>query len=182
MTAPSFDATHAVRFDLSRGSVRAGGDDDYVLLVPSNALGRLMASAPQEAAEALARTMGTAIGRRARARLENVASASIEALVTQLAGQAALAGLGALAVERWGRALVVVIEGSPLASALLAPLVASALEATFERQVWCTLLSSEGNAARILVASERAIERVRDWMAGGVPWGDTLTRLQGAAS
>jgi hypothetical protein len=182
MTAPSFDATHAVRFDLNRGSVRAGGEDECLLLVPSNALARLVASAPPQAAEALGHTMGAAIGRRTRARLEDVASASIEAVVTQLAGQAALAGVGALAVERWGRALVVLIEGSPLATALLVPLVASALEATFERKVWCALLSTEGNNARILVASEQGIARVRNWMASGVPWGDALTRLQGGAS
>jgi len=182
MVAPSFDATHAVQFDLSRGSVRSGSEQDRVLLVPTNALTHLVAAAPPEAAEALGHALGEAIGRRARARLQDVATASIEAVVTQLAGETALAGIGAVGVERWGRALVVVVEGSPLASPLLVPLIASALEATFARRVWCTLLSSEGQAARVLVASERGVERVRSWIASGVPWGDALTRLQGGAA
>jgi hypothetical protein len=177
MVAPSFDATHSIQFDLGRGNVRSG--DEQVLLVPANALAHLTAVAPAEARQALGHALGAAIGRRARARLQDVGEASIEAVVTQLAGEAALAGIGSLSIERWGRAIVVLVEGSPLAHTLLAPLVDSALEAMFGRKVWCTLLSGEDPAARVLVASERGTERVRDWIASGVPWGSALTRLQG---
>jgi hypothetical protein len=182
MVAPSFDATNAVQFDLGRGSVRSGAEQDSVLLVPSKALAQLVAAAPEEAAEALGHALGDGIGRRACGRLQDVATASVEAVVTQLAGEAALAGIGALAVERWGRALVVLVDGCPLASSLLVPLIASALEATFGRKVWGVLLSNEGGVARVLVASERGVERVRGWIASGVPWGDALTRLQGDAA
>src|SRR5580698_7411325 len=101
MAAPSFDATHSIQFDLGRGNVRSG--DEQVLLVPANALASLTAVAPAEASQGL----GRALGRRARARLDDVAEASIEAVVTQLAGEAALAGIGSLSIERWGQALVV---------------------------------------------------------------------------
>lgn len=177
MAAPSFDATHSIQFDLGRGNVRSG--DEQVLLVPANALASLTAVAPAEASQGLGRAIGAAIGRRARARLDDVAEASIEAVVTQLAGEAALAGIGSLSIERWGQALVVLVEASPLAHSLLAPLVASALEAIFGRAVWCALLSGEDPHARLLVASERSTERVREWIASGVSWGNALTRLQG---
>jgi hypothetical protein len=178
MTAPSFDATHAIQFDLSRGNVRSGEEQECVLLVPAAALARLAAAAPAEASDALGNALGDAIGRRARARL-GAGDDSIEAVVTQLAGEAALAGIGSVSIERWGRAVVVLVEGSPLASALLAPLVGSALQAMFGLRVWCALLSSEAQLTRVLVASESGTERVRHWIASGVPWGSALTRLQG---
>ncbi|HEY8041852.1 MAG TPA: hypothetical protein VIF15_18740 [Polyangiaceae bacterium] len=179
MTAPSFDPTHAVRFDLPRGSVRAGGEG--VLLVPTAALDDLVLSAPAEAIEALGRALGAAIGRRAAARM-NPSTAAIEAFVTHLAGEAAIAGVGALSVERWGRALVVVVEDSPLVGTLLSPLVAAAVEAASGRPVACTLLSRDERSARILVGSERGVGRVREWVAAGVPWGEAIARLHGGVT
>jgi hypothetical protein len=74
---------------------------------------------------------------------------------------------------------VVVIENSSLAGTLLAPLVASAIEAAFGRKVWSTLLSRDERTARVLVASERAVGSVRDAIASGTPWGQALTMLHG---
>lgn len=180
MTAPPFDPTHAVRFDLPRGSVRAGADGDRLLLVPTSALDDLVLSAPPEAVESFARATGSVIGRRAAARMSDPQSAPIDVFVTQLAGEAALAGVGALTVERWGRALVVVVEHSPLAGSLLVPLVAAALDAAAGRRVWCTLLSRDEHAARVLVGGEAGVGRVRDWIASGVAWGEAIARLHGA--
>jgi len=179
MVAPSFDPTHTVRFDLPSGSVRTGGDDDPVLLVPCTALDELVLSAPTEAVEVLGRALGAAIGRRTAARLKAPEGASVEAFVTQLAGEGAVAGIGVLSIERWGRALVVVIERSPLAGALLAPFVASAVEAALGRKVWSLLLSRDERAARVLVASERAVDRVRETIAAGKPWGQAIASLHG---
>ncbi len=181
MAAPSFDPKHAVRFDLPRGAVRAGGDGERVLLVPTNALDDLVLSAPAEAVESLGRALGSAIGRRAAARMDAKA-ASVEDFVTQLAGEAALAGVGTLGIERWGRALVVVVEGSPLAGTLLSPLVAAAVEASSGRRVASTLLSRDERAARVLVGSESGVARVRDWVASGVAWGEALARLHGGGA
>jgi hypothetical protein len=179
MVAPSFDPTHAVRFDLPRGSVRARGNGDALLLVPSAALVELVLVAPAEAVEALGRALGSAIGRRAAARMGDPAAASIDEFITQLAGEAALTGIGVMSMERWGRALVVVVQESPLTGTLLVPVVASALEAASGRKVWCALLTREEQMARILIASERAAERVRGWIAAGTPWGEALTKLHG---
>jgi hypothetical protein len=182
MVAPSFDPTHAVRFDLPRGSVRTRGDDDPVLLVPTAALEDLILSAPPEAAEALGRALGAAIGRRAAARMGDPQRASIDTFVAQLAGEAAIAGVGSLSLERWGRALVVVIEDSPLVDTLLAPLVAAALKAASGRSAFCTLLARDNRAARILVASERAIARARGWMASGMGWSEAVVKLHGGGA
>jgi hypothetical protein len=182
MAAPSFDPTHAVRFDLPRGSVRTRGDDDRVLLVPIEALDGLLMSAPQEAAETLGRALGAAVGRRAAVRMGDPQDASIDAFVTQLAGEAAVAGIGALSVERWGHALVVVIDDSPLVGTLLAAFVASALEAATGRRAHCTLLARDHRTVRILVGSERSIARAREWIASGVRWSEAIVKLHGGGA
>jgi hypothetical protein len=182
MAVPSFDPTHAVRFDLPHGSIRAGGDGgERVLLVPTSALDDLVLSAPLEAVEALGRALGAAIGRRAAARMDPQ-SAPLDAFVMQLAGEAALAGIGSLSVERWGRALVVVVEDSPLSGTILAPLVAAAVEAASGKHVACALLSRDERAARVLLGSETGIARAREWIASGVPWGEALVKLHGGAA
>jgi hypothetical protein len=182
MVASSFDPTHAVRFDVPRGSVRTRGDDDRVLLVPTAALDDLVLSAAPEAVEALGRALGAAIGRRAASRMGDPQSASMDSFVEQLAGEAAIAGVGVLSIERWGRALIVVIEDSPLVGTLLAPIVASAIEAASGRRASCTLLSRDDRAARILVGSERGVSRVREWIASGVGWSEAVGKLHGGGA
>jgi hypothetical protein len=182
MVAPSFDPTHAVRFDLTHGSVLAGGDGgERVLLVPIGALDDLVLSAPQEAVEALGRALGSAIGRRAAARMDPK-TVPMDAFVTQLAGEAAIAGVGLLSIERWGRALVAVVDDSPLAGTLLAPLLAGAVEAASGRRVSCALLSRDERTARVLLGSEAGIMRAREWIASGLPWAEALAKLHGGGA
>jgi len=182
MSAASFNATQSVRFDLIHGAVRAGTSDDRLLLVPLAALVDLANAAPPAAAEALGRALGAAIGARAAARIGDATGTSLEGFVTQLAGEAALAGAGVLSVERWGRALVVVLEDSPLPGGLVAALVGAALDAASGRKVATALLSREAHAARVLVSSDSAVRRVRDWMAAGASWGDAIAKLHGGGS
>jgi hypothetical protein len=176
---PSFDSTHAVRFDLALGSVRAGNHEERLLLVPSSALDDLILSASAEAVDGFARAIGAAIGRRVAARVGSGSDSSVEAFVVQLAGECAIAGVGTVALERWGRAMVVVLEHSPLPTAFLCPVVAAAIEAAAGRSVSCMLLTRDNAAARVLVTSEGAAARAREWIASGLPWGEALTRLQG---
>jgi hypothetical protein len=178
MTDASFDPTHAVRFDLAHGAVHAGAHGERLVMVPSAALEQWVALAPQESSEGLGRAMGTAIGRRAAARIESLVSASPELFITQLAGEAAMAGLGTLSVERWGRALVVLVDDCPLPTSLLAAFVAGAIEASTGRGVSTLLLDRDGGSARVLVTGEPGTRRVRDWMAEGETWGAALARLQ----
>jgi hypothetical protein len=181
MAASSFDATGAVEFDLSHGAVRAGSNREPVLLLPCSALDDLALSAPAEA-EALGRSLGAAIGKRAALRLGEPHEASVEGFVAQLAGECALAGIGVVSIERWGRALVVVIEESPLAGPLLAPLVAAAIESALGKPVSSALLSRDARMARVLVASEGAVKQVQKATAAGTPWGEALTQLHAGRS
>jgi hypothetical protein len=183
----SFDSTHAIRFDLASGAVRAANHDERLLLVPSSALDDLILSASAETVDAFGRSLGSVIGRRAAARLGSggadvVRAASVESVVAQLAGEAAVAGVGVLALERWGRAMVVLVEDSPLPAPLLAPVVASALEAAAGRPVSCTLLARDGRSARVLVGSEGAVARVREAIAAGKSWGEAIVMLHGGRS
>jgi len=181
MAATTFDPTHAVRFDLPQGRVHAGGESERVLLVPSGAIDDISLSAPPEAVEALGRAIGASIGRRAAARMGNAQAVSLEAFVTQLAGEFAISGVGVLSIERWGRALVAVVEGSPLNGTLLAPLVAASLEASSGRGVSCALLARDEYMARLFVGSPSGVDRMRDWIGSGVSWTDAIARLQGGA-
>jgi hypothetical protein len=45
--------------------------------------------------------------------------------------------------------------------------------------VGSVLLVHDDGASRVLIASERGIERVRAWMMAGTPWGDALVKLHG---
>lgn len=182
MPDTSFNATQSVRFDLARGAVRSGASDDRLLLVPLAALVELANAAPPAAAAGLGRALGAAIGSRAAARIGDPKGTSLEGFVTQLAGEAALAGAGVLSVERWGRALVVVLEDSPLPGALVAALVGGALDAASGRKVATALLSNDAHGVRVLVSSDGAVRRVRDWMASGVSWGDAIAKLHGGGS
>src|SRR5260370_40764965 len=93
MAAPTFDSARAVRFDLVRGSVQAGSQDERLLLVPAAALSNLVAAAPPETAHTLARSRGTPIGTRASMRSGDAAGASVDPFVTPLAGAPARAGI-----------------------------------------------------------------------------------------
>lgn len=153
-----------------------------MLLVPAAALDDLALSVPPEALEALGRSIGTSIGRRAAARIGDAQGATVEAFVTQVAGEAAVAGVGALSVERWGRALVVVVEGSSLTGTLLGAVVGAAVEAAAGRRVSCALLTRDERVARFFVGGESGCARIKEWIGSGATWGEALVKLHGGAA
>src|SRR5262249_41229814 len=151
------------------------------VLVPAEALLALAGAAGPEAAVAFARRLGEAMGRRVAARLSGeVAAAPVDAVVEHLGGELALAGLGSLALERWGKAVVLVVDQSPL-GALLEGVLAAAVEAavsstdpTSGRGIQVVRLEREGIRARFLLGGAAGTGRVRAWLAEGVPWGEAL--------
>lgn len=179
MANAAFEADRVVRFDLPQGSVHAG-DDERVVLFPVTALAELAREAPPATIEAVGRALGDALGKRVAAGLggaEGVRGATLEAVITRLAGEAAVLGWGAVSLERWGRAMLLVVERAALPEAMVAGAMASALaRATGATGVSCAVVARDG-ALRLLVSSEAAIERVRRWLADGVSWGDAMTRL-----
>jgi hypothetical protein len=172
---------HKVRFDFPSGSVRTDGDE-RVVLVPVAALDDLAKAAGLEAACAFARTMGIAIGKRVSAHMgsiDAVRKSTLEAFITELGSELALAGWGAVSLERWGKAMVIAVEHAPVAEhRVLAAMLEGAMgAATGGRDVRCTPLAAEGSV-RVLVAGTSAVDRVRGWLAQGVAWGEVLSRLQ----
>ncbi|MGH7286052.1 MAG: hypothetical protein ACRELY_31410 [Polyangiaceae bacterium] len=185
------DLTSAVRFDLPRGAVHTtasgleGVGEERALLVPVNVLVLALADAPKSTVDIVARTIGESIGRRAAGRFggpSGVREAGVDSVVTSLAAEVALAGLGVLALERWGRALVLLLTATPrFAPEFFAPLLESALgTATSWRNrasLVCTFLSDE-DGARYLVSNANSAGQVRRAIESGVGWAEALRRMQ----
>src|SRR5512142_292650 len=138
MSEPRFDPAHALKLDFDQGQVTLRGQGPC-LVVPKGALLDLLSNAGDEATLNFGQQLGTEVGRRM---VENLGSgidtASIETFVEHLGGELALLGLGALAVERWGEALVLVVEGGPAGEtgvALASAVIAGALQRALSRDV-----------------------------------------------
>jgi hypothetical protein len=188
MAIPPFDASKAVTFDLVRGHLRTG-DSAPGVLVPAKALAELCAKVGDDAADSLGRALGDAIGARVARRLAGadggVRGAPVEAFVEHLAGELALAGFGSLGAERWGRAMLLVVDHCPFGASgdrLLATLLGAALSVATGTDATCVLLARDGDRARLLVAGSAGADQVRSWLGSGVGWGEALVRLHGPSS
>lgn len=186
MSHVRFDPSKAVTFDLSHGLVHLDGAPPR-LLVPAEALGTLAEAAGADATRAFGRALGEAIGLRVASRLsagDGLRGASVDAVIEHLGGELSISGLGALGLERWGRALVLVIDQSPLAQAgdaLLEALLGSALEAASRQSALALFLDRDATRSRFLIAGNAGVEKVRAWLAEGVSWGEALVRLHASA-
>jgi hypothetical protein len=182
MASPPFDASKAVTFDLSRGQIQK--EDESRLLVSAKALVSLCQAAGPEATTAFGHAAGSAIGEAVAKRFERAGAdtkgASIESVVDHLGGELAIAGFGALSIERWGRALVLLVDRGPSGAEgdkLLAALLASAVSKATKVEARCVRLARDGDRARFLIAGPKGAEKVRDWLMSGVSWGEALVRL-----
>jgi hypothetical protein len=185
MASPPFDASKAVTFDLSRGEIRKD-DDERRVLVAARAVTALCQAAGDDATAAFGQSLGESIGASIAHRFErgggDARGASIESIVEHLAGELAVSGLGTVSVERWGRALVLVLDHSSADNdKMLAPLLGAMVSRAAKVQARCVRLSREGDRARFLVTGESGAGKVRDWLSAGVPWGEALVRLHPAA-
>jgi hypothetical protein len=200
------DLTSSVQFDLGRGTVKMGARaqdatdvhggpvhhaelEERAVLLPEDVLADLVAAAGPEVGAVAGRQVGASMGKRLADRLGGpaaVRAGSLEDVVSALASEVSVSGFGTVHLERWGRALVLVIEHAPrIDGGFVSAMLQGAIEAAVtnitttasEQQVRCTLLSAEERVLRVLVANGRAVERVRTWLAEGVSWGDALARL-----
>jgi hypothetical protein len=183
MASATFDAKHSIVFDLSGGSVHSkGAGEERLVLVPAAALDELVGLAGEQAGRAVGLLIGSACGRRIANRLGGpgrVCAASLDAVVFELNGELSLAGLGSVALERWGRAMVLVVEHPALSNdTMLASALEGALLAATGRDVTCAPLGRERGTARALVSTSAVALRVRSLVAQGIPWGEVLVRLQ----
>jgi hypothetical protein len=187
-----------VDFDLSRGRVdrRSDGDagakssgveDEQVVLLPVTALAGLEKIAGLEVTKQFARSIGVTFGRRVAAKLgsaEGVAKASLEGFVTALATEIAVSGWGLLHLERWGKAMLLVVEHAPtLPAGAFAALLEGAVEAAAAREVHAVALAgttgerAAGSVARVLIVSEKSAEHARRWLVEGASEGEVIRRL-----
>ena len=195
-SAPSFDPTSAVRFDLDRGQIVLS-DDEPQLLVPASVLVSLATGAM--AARDVGRVLGGTLLARISARLERSAAgalgesdtlsrfrdASLETVVEWLGCELALTGLGSLAVERWGRALVLVLEPCAIdarADELLEGLVEAALGNLCDADLGAIVVDRSENHARVLVVHAALRERVAEMREAGAGLVDIVQALHGAGS
>src|SRR5688572_30225756 len=112
--AESFDMSGALRFDLARGRVTVAGIAARVVL-PVEALSLLCRELSETQLASFGHGVGNEVGRRVAERLApSMLSVSTEQMVDHLGGELALMGLGSLAAEFWGRALVLCVVDSPL--------------------------------------------------------------------
>ncbi len=175
-----FNPSQIVQFDLNHGQVRLDGSP-FRLLVPADAVLALCKNAGNEALEAFGHQLGSEVGQRVQGRLgEEASGASLEDVLEHLGGDLALMGLGSLGAERWGRALVLTVQGSPLGSdgdPLLAAVVEGALQEAFGRAGRVLVLGREEDSVRLLVTNADAAEKVNHWMRDGSSWSEAISRL-----
>lgn len=192
--AHPFDPSRAVAFDLGAGRIGMSDGDPYVM-VPAAALAALAAG--QTDARGLGRAMGIKAAGRVAKRLakpsgqsgtmpptapvgEALRQTSLETLVEMLGGEVALLGLGNLRVERWGKALVFVLDPCGVdarADDLVLGLIEGALSTASERELGAAIVDRSGRSARILVGNPRAIAFALERSQQGVFFTDILRSL-----
>jgi hypothetical protein len=179
MVQPRFDPSGSLKFDLGRGHVTLDGSSGR-MLVPIDELLELCKTAGEDATRNFGRRLGAEAGRRAASRIGAADKAGIEVVLDHLGGDLALMGLGSMGIERWGRALVVTFDGSPLGAAgdaLLAAILEGSLQRAFGRDVAVVVLARDASRVRLFVGSAAGAEKARGWLASGSSWGDVLTRM-----
>ena len=181
MPPTPFDPNGAVRFDLHRGSA-ADSSGSRIVLVPDVAFANLDASALTEIGLAL----GQAAGRRVASRLgfeAGVCASPIEVVLSHLAGELAVAGVGVIHIERWGRAMVTVVSNPSIANDFfLAAVLGGALSTASGRDVAAQHLGEGGDPKRFFLGSQSAAARVRVLIDEGVGYAEVLASLQEGVS
>ena len=177
--ATRFNPSGSVSFDLARGRVDCGGEH---VLVPADALIDLCRHAGDDAVTDFGRRLGTAAGRRVAERLgDGASSATLEEVLDHLGGELALLGLGSLGLERWGRALVLSVDGAPFGQQLdrlLGATLEGALQRAFGRDCHATKLVRDDRRVRFLIGNANLAGKVSEWLGSGLSYGEALTRLQ----
>jgi hypothetical protein len=179
--ATRFNPSGSVSFDLVRGRVDCGGEH---VLVPAEALIDLCRAAGDEAVSDFGRRLGTSVGRRVAERWGDTSAASLEDVLDHLGGELAVLGFGSLGLERWGRALVLTIDGGPFGQQLdrlLGAVLEGALQRAFARDCHAVKLVRDHKQVRFLITSAASASKVNEWLGSGLSYGDALTRLQSKA-
>lgn len=183
MAGPAFDPSGAVRFDMKSGAA-SDTRGARLVLVPASALEALDRQTPGALAH-IGSEVGRGCGARVAARLggdSGVRAATLEVVVSHLAGELAIAGLGAVHVERWGRAMVIVVANPGVNSdGFIGAALSGALAAASGREVSIAPLGRDGTTARYFVGTQQTVSKARSMVSQGKSWSDVLGALQGIA-
>jgi len=184
MAGPAFDPNGAVRFDLARGAA-SDTRGARLVVVPAAAI-EALEKRNADAATALATEIGRACGVKVALRLGGdggVRNAQLEVVVSHLAGELAVAGIAAVHVERWGRAMIVVAENPAMGSdVFVGTVIGAALGAASGRDVAATCIGHEGGKHRFFVGTAKTAERVKGLAAQGKPFATIVASIQGGAA
>lgn len=185
MADAPFDLSGAVTFDLSSGRVSLAHASARVL-TPVDGLVRLCEAAGEDATRDLGHAMGVSMGRRILQQVTQpgMEKLTVEAFLAHLRGEIALAGLGDLTIEHWGKALLFVVDHAEVPSTLMAALLDGALEVSTGRKTACVELMRAHQRSRFLVSAPGTAERVSSWLGDGLSWGEVMAKLhvRGAAT
>ena len=186
MAESGFDPNGAVRFDLRSGAA-ADSRGARLVLVPSAALAQL----GPDALTLIGKGLGRAAGDRVAARLggdAGVRASSIENVLSHLAGELAIAGVFALSIERWGKALVAIVHNASISEdVFVGAVLGAALTAATGREVGAAALgrptaTASGTEARFFLGQPNTADRVRVLVGRGMSHSEVLATLQGASS
>jgi hypothetical protein len=179
---PRFDPSRAIVYDLARGQL-SDDEGSSRLNLPVSLVTRLCSHAGAEAAHEFGRALGEDLGRRISHRLgEGGATASIETWTEHLGGQLALVGLGDLAVESWGKALVLRVLGAPEGcNELLGAVLTGALQRSLGRQMEIVSFV-HGTRSEFLVLSQQGAARARELISDGAGLGNVVEELHRGAA
>src|SRR5688500_9556593 len=109
-----FDPEAYYAFDLARGAVQTK-HGERVLVLSADTVAPLVSLAVKHGDLTAVRALGKRMGDDAARSLgSEVKAAAPEAVVSHASGTLSVLGFGTLALERWGHALVLAIEGAPL--------------------------------------------------------------------
>jgi hypothetical protein len=181
MASSSFDPTGAVRFDLRSGSA-SDSRGERLVLVPSAALDLLSSEALAKIGEHLGRECGNRVAARLGGET-GVRASDVETVISHLAGELAIAGVGAVHIERWGRALLVVVSNPSVNDdAFVSAVLGAAMSAASGRGVAAASLGRNDDQARYFLGSAATAERVRGMVGAGKGYAEIVAALQGGAS
>jgi len=176
-----FDPGGYFAFDLARGAVHTR-HGERVLVLASDVLGPLVSTAVRQGDLTAVRMLGKRIGEDAQRSLGGeVKSATPESVITHASGMLSLLGWGTLQLERWGHALVLVLEGAPSLDGErlgLAALLGGLLTSLAGRDVACVPV----DGTRFVIVHPSIAEAVWSWSKDGKDLGSVVQRLQPEAA
>lgn len=182
MPEPLFDPGAFFQFDLASGTARARGGA-RVLVLSQSVLAPLIATAVQNGDLTAVRALGNQLGELVGTSLgDGAMDRPAETVLGHAANLIALYGWGRLHLERWGDAMILVVDELPPLDAdnlAVAALLGGMFSTLSEQEVACVPI---GETNSYLMVDPQIAEYVWSWSKEGEPLGQIISRLEAAGS